>query len=151
MEFPGLEVNIREVLSHPSYTNNPVAVNDIAIVIMDRSVTFTDMIRPICVFQEEVVEEEKEVEEVKVEEEEEVGGDLVVAGWGRTERGRSSAVLQFTRLRGVTRPLCEEEYRLAGSQGRLGPLTEGLDILPSQVGNTLEALPCGYIILISGC
>ena len=39
---------------------------------MDRPVTFTDMIRPICVFQEEVVEEEKEVEEVKVEEVEEV-------------------------------------------------------------------------------
>ena len=63
------------------------------------------------------------------------GGELVVAGWGRTEKGRSSAVLQFTHLRRVARPLCQQEYRLAGSQGRLGPLTQGLDILPSQVSS----------------
>ena len=73
VEFPGLEVNIRQILSHPRYTNNPVAIYDIAIVIMDSPVTFTDMIRPICVFQDE------EVDEV-----EDVGGELVVAGWGRT-------------------------------------------------------------------
>jgi len=52
VEFPGLEVNIRQILSHPRYTNNPVAIYDIAIVIMDSPVTFTDMIRPICVFQD---------------------------------------------------------------------------------------------------
>ena len=67
VSLPGLEVNIREVISHPAYTNNPVAINDIAIVIMERPVTFTDMIRPICVFQEEVEEEVKEVEVVGAE------------------------------------------------------------------------------------
>ena len=62
VSLPGLEVNIRQVVSHPAFTDNPVAINDIAIVIMDRPVTFTDMIRPICVFQEEVEEKEEEVE-----------------------------------------------------------------------------------------
>ena len=133
VSLPGLEVNIRQVVSHPAFANNPVAINDIAIVVMERPVTFTDMIRPICVFQEEM-EEEKEMGE-KEEEEEVVddGGKLVVAGWGRTDKGRSSALLQFTRLRRVERPRCEEQYRVAGSEGRLGPLTQGLDILQSQV------------------
>ena len=135
VSLPGLEINIREVVSHPAFANNPVAINDIAIVIMERPVTFTDMIRPICVFQEEV-EEVEEMKEEEEEEEEEVGGELVVAGWGRTEKSRSSAVLQFTRLRRVARPLCQMEYRLAGSEGRLGPLTQGLDILTSQVGRS---------------
>ena len=132
VSLPGLEVNIMQVVSHPAFANNPVAINDIAIVVMERPVTFTDMIRPICVFQEEV-EEVKEMVELEEEEVVDDGGELVVAGWGRTDKGRSSALLQFTRLRRVERPTCEEQYRVAGSEGRLGPLTQGLDILQSQV------------------
>ena len=117
VSLPGLEVAIQQVVSHPSFTNNPVAVYDIALVKMERPLAFTDMIRPICVFQD--------VEDVERE--------LVVAGWGRTEKARSSSVLQFTSLEQVEREDCEAEYREAGQQGRLGPLTDGLAILPSQL------------------
>jgi len=118
--LPGLEINIEKVVSHQSFTNNPVAIFDIALVKMERPVTFTDMIRPICVYQEN---EEKEV----------VEGELIVAGWGRTEKSRSSSVLQFTSLQEVEREECEAMYREAGQAGRLGPLTEGLAVLPSQL------------------
>ena len=63
--LPGLEINIEKVVSHQSFTNNPVAIFDIALVKMERPVTFTDMIRPICVYQES-------------QEEEVVEGELVV-------------------------------------------------------------------------
>jgi len=121
VSLPGLELNVVDIVSHPSYTNRPVAIFDIALVKMERPVSFTDMIRPICVFQEEDEEVEEEMRE------------LVVAGWGRTERSRSSSVLQFTHLTEVEREECEDEYRQAAGVGRLGPLTSGLSILPSQI------------------
>ena len=51
VRLPGLQVDIAKVVSHPKFTLDPVSINDIAMVKLIRPVSFTDMIRPICIFQ----------------------------------------------------------------------------------------------------
>ena len=100
---------------------DPVAVNDLAVVKLVRPVSFTDHIRPICL----VPDNEKATEFPEAEE-------FTVAGWGRTERARSSALLQYTHLQGVTAEACSLQYSQAGARGQLGPLSELL-IRESQI------------------
>ena len=93
------------MVQHSGYRQNPVAEFDLALVKLVSSLRFSDHIRPICLVAP--VEEERREEE------------LVVAGWGRTERRRSSpGSLQFTNLRRVGREECQEEYTRAVEEGR---------------------------------
>ena len=118
VSLPGLEVDIASVVSHPDFSQDPVAINDLAVIRLVRPVSFTDHIRPICLHQPE-----------------EAGpgaGDLTVAGWGRTERARSSALLQYTGLQEVSAESCSLQYSQAGARGQLGPLTQLL-IRESQI------------------
>merc|ERR1711971_1050287 len=112
VSLPGLEVDIARVVSHPEFTQDPVAVNDLAVIKLVRPVSFTDHIRPICLYQL------PESEFPSADEE------FTVAGWGRTERARSSSVLQYTHLQGVTAEDCSLQYSRAGAQGQLGPLKQ---------------------------
>ena len=82
-----------------------------------RPVSFTDMIRPICVYHDLQMTSDLE---------------LTVAGWGRTERSRSSSLLQYTFLNMVDGQKCTDQYGQAGGQGQLGPLTH-IDIQRSQI------------------
>ena len=122
VSLPGLEVDIARVVSHPAFTQDPVAINDLAVVKLVRPVSLTDHIRPICLY----TEASEEVTEFPAAEE------FTVAGWGRTERARSSALLQFTHLQGVSAESCSLQYSQAGARGQLGPLTELL-ITESQI------------------
>ena len=122
VSLPGLEVDIAKVVSHPAFTQDPVAINDLAVIKLERPVSFSDHIRPICLY-----EPPDEVSEFPG-----VEGEFTVAGWGRTERARSSALLQFTQLQGVTAEACSLQYSQAGARGQLGPLTQ-LIIRDSQI------------------
>ena len=122
VSMPGLEVDIARVVNHPAFTQDPVAVNDLAVVKLVRPVSFTDYIRPICLVPGDI---EKVTEFPTAEE-------FTVAGWGRTERARSSALLQYTHLQGVTAEACSLQYSQAGARGQLGPLSELL-IRESQI------------------
>merc|ERR1711862_20021 len=51
---------------------------------------------------------------------------------GRTERSRSSSLLQYTFLNMVDGQKCAAQYGKAGGQGQLGPLTH-IDIQRSQI------------------
>jgi len=117
VKLPGLEVDIARVVRHPQFRLNPVAVNDIAMIKLVRPVSFTDMIRPICVYHDLQMTSDLE---------------LTVAGWGRTERSRSSSLLQYTFLNMVDGQKCTDQYGQAGGQGQLGPLTH-IDIQRSQI------------------
>ena len=119
VSLPGLEVDIARVVSHPEFAQDPVAVNDLAVVKLVRPVSLTDHIRPICLYQ-------------PPESEFPAAEEFTVAGWGRTERARSSSVLQYTHLQGVTAEVCSVQYSRAGARGQLGPLSE-LIIRESQI------------------
>jgi len=120
VQLPGVEVEVEEVVKHPQYDTNPVAEMDIAVIKLAKAVVFTDMIRPICLYSPRVEEVEDPV------------NDLIVAGWGRTERARSSDTLLFTFLDSVPRNQCQNLYSEAESEGRLGPITD-FKILRSQL------------------
>ena len=120
VELPGLEIDVEKLVRHPQFRRNPVAEMDIAIIKLVQPVSFTDMIRPICLFSPQIEEVENPV------------NGLVVAGWGRTERERSSELLQFTFLDSVPMKECQAVYGAAGKEGKLGPITD-LEILKSQL------------------
>jgi len=123
VRLPGLQVDIAKVVSHPRYTLDPVSINDIAMVKLVRPVSFTDMIRPICVFQGSDREEKASRDFASV---------FTVAGWGRTDRARSSSLLQWTQLLEVTSDQCSSVYAAAAQGGQLGPIKD-ISILQSQL------------------
>eukprot|EP00092_Neocalanus_flemingeri_P038358 GFUD01041761.1.p1 GENE.GFUD01041761.1~~GFUD01041761.1.p1 ORF type:complete len:414 (-),score=82.69 GFUD01041761.1:50-1291(-) len=102
VQLPGLEVDVDKVVRHPQFRSSPVAEMDIAIIKLVQPVTFTDMIRPICLFSPDIEELEDPV------------NGLVVAGWGKTERESSSKLLQFTFLDSVPMKECQAAYRASG-------------------------------------
>jgi len=121
VELPGLEVGVARIVSHPEFRQNPVAVMDIAIIFLDRPVGLTDHIRPLCIHHPDpglVAHPPKE---------------LIVAGWGRTERASSSPLLQFTGLQPINATACQEEYNIAAARGKLGPGIASLALLDSQL------------------
>ena len=120
VELPGVEVEVEKVIRHPQFKRNPVAQMDIAVIKLMKPVKFSDMIRPICLYSPDLEEVENP----------ETG--LVVAGWGRTERERSSSLLQYTFLDSVSMGECQAVYGAAGEAGKLGPVTT-LEILQSQL------------------
>ena len=117
VQRPGLEVGILWVARHPRYLRQPLAQADIAVVKLVAPVRFSDHVRPICLVAGEEGEQEK----------------LEVAGWGRTEHGPSSSSLQHISLQLVSGRQCQEEYRRAVEEGRLGAAARGLQILASMV------------------
>lgn len=115
---PGQELPVHSVLSHPGFTQSPVAIMDIALVLLQHLVTFTDHVRPVCLHHPDLARPD---------------GALTVAGWGRTHRATSSPLLQFTTLAAVPRAECQAEYSQAAARGELGPGIPALALLPSQL------------------
>ena len=97
---PGLEVDTAAVVTHPAYTQDPVAVNDLAVVKLAAPVPFSPDISPICVAEDGA--------------EGESGAQLTVAGWGRTRHSRQSSLLKFTELAWVPTAECARQYAAAG-------------------------------------
>lgn len=112
VEAPGVEVEVDKVIRHPRFATEPVAVRDIAIVKLLRPVEFSKNLKPICLFSNQVELVENPLDEFRV------------AGWGRTEKARSSDVLQFTHLKSVKRKECQREYTRAEKEGRLGQVSD---------------------------
>ena len=116
-----MEVGVARVVSHPDFRQSPVAVMDIAIIFLERPVGLTDHIRPLCIHHPDpgLVADPP--------------GELIVAGWGRTERASSSPLLQFTGLQPMNATACQEEYNRAAAKGKLGPGITSLSLLDSQL------------------
>jgi len=121
VELPGVDVGVARVVSHPEFRQSPVAIFDIAVIFLERPVPLTDHIRPLCIHHPDpdLVADPP--------------GELIVAGWGRTERASSSPLLQFTGLQPINRTACQEEYNKAAAKGKLGPGINSLTLLESQL------------------
>ena len=69
VELPGVDVGVARVVSHPEFRQSPVAIFDIAVIFLERSVPLTDHIRPLCIHHPDpgLVADPP--------------GELIVAGW----------------------------------------------------------------------
>ena len=85
-----------------STTQDPVAVNDLAVVKLAAPVPFSPDISPICVAED------------GAEGESGAHAQLTVAGWGRTRHSRQSSLLKFTELAWVPAAECARQYAAAG-------------------------------------
>lgn len=92
------DIGVRKVVSHPGFSqNNHNFHDDIGLVNLIRSVTYTDYIKPICLpsFQLRSLPNE----------------EVVVAGWGRTLSSKRSSTKQKLSIRIVDNDECSEKFR----------------------------------------
>nr|QFZ95603.1 serine protease 2 [Lasioderma serricorne] len=87
---------ILERIPHPDY-RAPLVYNDIALLRLDRDVTFSDYIKPLCLQVEHVVN---------------TYDPLTATGWGRTEfGGQTSDILIKVKLDYFTNEECNEVFQ----------------------------------------
>ncbi|XP_068913732.1 venom protease-like isoform X2 [Tenebrio molitor] len=141
-----LDFNVVNVTVHKKY-NWTEKFNDIALVKLEKKVTFTDKIRPACLYTKNDDPEK-----------------LIVTGWGATNLGGDrSSILQKATLNAVSLNECQKSYRnrtqktvtkrqICASHNRSdacqgdsgGPLqTEGNSTIFSIVGITSYGIGCG--------
>lgn len=78
---PPLNVNIAEAIVHPNFSPDSLtSQNNIALLRLEKSVSFTDFIRPICLLLTE------ENEDIKLK-------NMEVAGWSLTKGGNYNNIL----------------------------------------------------------
>ncbi|XP_055378830.1 serine protease 7 isoform X2 [Condylostylus longicornis] len=95
-----MQVGIERLIPHENFKDNDVhRHNDIGLVKMDRSILFTDFIRPICLpFMAKSTPPSP-------------GSELIVAGWGRTLNARRATIKQKLSVRASSLEECAEKFR----------------------------------------
>jgi len=119
-ENPAMKYNVKNITVAPNYEGKQAGrrfpINDIAVIELEREVTFTNSIRPVC-----LPNSEKPFDP---------SSSMVLKGWGNTLTGfgapRSSTVLQ--ELRGLREIPLEDIKDLNGCKRKLG-----LPLLDSQM------------------
>ncbi|XP_060524055.1 phenoloxidase-activating factor 1-like [Cylas formicarius] len=107
-----IDVGVESSVAHPNYVDSSAdRFHDIALVRLNRQVTFTDFIRPICL--------------PGLNEESSVGEKLIVSGWGRTERGTNSSVKLKLVVPLADRGQCAVTFRTAGVKVGNGQICAG--------------------------
>lgn len=97
---PHLDVGIEEIIFHPNYdTNANNNLNDIALIRLDRYVSFTDFVSPVCLPVQPHMRT-KTFENIKMD----------VTGWGTTEEGVTSALKLKAAVEGWTFENCRQKY-----------------------------------------
>ncbi|XP_017767893.1 PREDICTED: serine protease easter-like [Nicrophorus vespilloides] len=107
---PPVNVGIEKVIVHPNY-NDSVKSNDIALIRLNSDVHFSDFVRPICLPSDDDYAR--------------VGEKLFVAGWGRTETAKSSAVKLKVQVPVTSRIYCRNKFRQANIPIRDGQICAG--------------------------
>ncbi|KAK5649787.1 hypothetical protein RI129_000816 [Pyrocoelia pectoralis] len=98
-----LNVAVESFVAHSSYDDSSInRYHDIAIVRLARNVQFTEFIQPICL--------------PTPSQRANVGNQLWVSGWGRTEYANSSPVKLKVKLPIVSNSQCSNTFRRAGVQ-----------------------------------
>ncbi|KAI5645904.1 trypsin domain-containing protein [Phthorimaea operculella] len=94
-----VDVLIKKAMYHEQYNRSSVS-NDIGIILLEREVTFTDLIRPIC------IPTSRELRANTFE-----NYNPMVAGWGHTKfRGPSASILQVIQLPVVSNDFCKQKF-----------------------------------------
>ncbi|XP_066248818.1 ovochymase-like [Euwallacea similis] len=73
-----INAGIEEIIPHPGYTGEYNRYDDIALIRLNQDIPYSDYIQPVCL--------------PNLSEASTAGEKLIVAGWGRTEKGRDSNV-----------------------------------------------------------
>ncbi|XP_017024360.1 chymotrypsin-2 [Drosophila kikkawai] len=95
-QFQRSTYKVKYIYTHPRYTT--IRAYDIALLKLEREVRYTAYIRPICLLQNNGIENWQEYL-MKIKQ-------LSVHGWGKTENGLISHVLQTTNLPQINRSTC---------------------------------------------
>jgi len=115
-----------KVTPHPRYNSNGFHNYDLAVVRLDRPVFFTEFVQPICIPRSANTSEYTSLG--------------LALGWGETERGAGSDILQEVSLPFVDRQACEDDWPrvLDGPQICMGG-EEGKDTCGGDSGGPLVA------------
>ncbi|KAJ8934223.1 hypothetical protein NQ314_013501, partial [Rhamnusium bicolor] len=98
---PPQNLGIEESIVHPQYNNRRQdRYYDIALVRLNKKITYSTFVRPICL--------------PLPGESSRVGEKLIVAGWGRTESAKRSAIKQKVEVPLADRSKCTSNFRSAG-------------------------------------
>lgn len=96
---PALDVPVEEIIPHENYNpNSKSQENDIALLRLSQSVTYTDFIKPICLPNDSVKNKNFD------------GINLEVAGWGKTENVSFSNFKLKVKVPGVATERCNSVY-----------------------------------------
>lgn len=90
------------ILRHPSFNSRGTVTDDIALVRLNGTVSFNAYVQPVCLPPADI-----DISTFLS------GRQATVAGWGVTERGANTQVLQRVRVPFVSRDVCNPVYRNA--------------------------------------
>uniref|UniRef100_A0A182MED8 Peptidase S1 domain-containing protein n=1 Tax=Anopheles culicifacies TaxID=139723 RepID=A0A182MED8_9DIPT len=102
-EFPWTDIDIEEVIRHPSYLLTTTPHNDIALALLQESVIYSEHIRPLCLPNAQDVF---------------YGQRCIATGWGVDVRTRKSPpVMKRMELEIISRMECQALYQFGGAGG----------------------------------
>jgi secreted trypsin-like serine protease len=107
------------------------AVNDIALITLERDVEFSEVIRPVCL---------QHPDPARLDSPEK---DYVVAGWGATKSSRVSDVLLYTSLAAVPPASCQAEHPTLRPSQLCARGADGMDSCNGDSGGPLVAEVAG--------
>ncbi|KAK7070344.1 Tryptase gamma [Halocaridina rubra] len=94
-----LKVKVVRVTTHPNY-NKHTLQNDVAVLKLDRKVTFNERIRPICL----------PASNFNLD-----GHEAIVTGWGRNENKKLQPQLHHLRARVLNNTICDQRWTTQGA------------------------------------
>lgn len=106
-ESQNQDFNVSEIISHPNY-KYPLPYHDIALLKLNKPVILNDYVKPVCLHTEKGINV--------------TDGDLVVAGWGKTEylAPEGSSHLRRAKVELVPLESCSEFYPKAERTLKMG-------------------------------
>ncbi|XP_039495853.1 spaetzle-processing enzyme-like [Drosophila santomea] len=125
-----IDIEVEKGIVHDQYVPNSVdQQNDIALVRLRRSVSYTDYVRPICLPTDDLIRNQF------------VDYGMDVAGWGITESRQPSPTKLKVAMNVVNRTICQEKYssfkvKLYDSQLCAGGM-KGMDTCEGDSGGPL--------------
>ncbi|XP_050743516.1 CLIP domain-containing serine protease B4-like [Drosophila biarmipes] len=100
-----IEVDIDRNISHPKFEMIKGSKYDIALLRMAQEVSYSDFIRPICLLDNQRVQN--------------TYTHFKISGWGRTESGELSRVLQSATLSKVDTSICSKAFEFDVDQSQI--------------------------------
>jgi len=94
-----VNIGVEKVIPHPQYTGEGSKLHDIALIRLASEVNFSEFIQPICL-------------PLPNDASSRPGDQMVVAGWGKTEKGRNSNVKLKLQIPVTSESKCNDAFSL---------------------------------------